>query len=560
MKQKMFKSTSILVSLAVLLTFLAMSIVFYQKTYDQMTTAVRNECAYVKMAVESMGEGYLNEEVANLTSSRITLIDVDGKVLFESEKDAENIANHGQRPEFQEAAEKGESSLERYSSTLDHQTFYCAMRLENGKIIRVASTVDSVFKTMVSSMTLLVFLIGAVVILSIFLVYRQISKMIEPINHLDLEHPLSNIPYEELKPLLYRLYQQNEQIERQVKTLKRNQQEFLAITENMKDGLVVTNKTIILSINRAAKKFFGVRGRECVNHGIDTVSDNPALKEVLDLALKGQYDAKVIQIFGRALQLTANPVQIAGKVKGAVILMMDVTEKQQAEQMRREFSANVSHELKTPLMSISGYAEIIENGMVRAGDIPVFAGRIHQEANRLSMLVEDIIRLSSLDEGSDFPVEKLNLKELVTEVSEHLKKKIEKKEIVCTSDLEDAEITGVRQIVYEIIYNLCDNAVKYNKQNGKIHVCVKKSENQVHFSVQDTGIGIAPEDQSRIFERFYRVDKSHSRATGGTGLGLSIVKHGAALHHADIRLESKLGEGTNITVVFQKEFPGIRGE
>ena len=350
-----------------------------------------------------------------------------------------------------------------------------------------------------------------------------------PLNRLDLNRPLENKAYEELSPLLVRIDKQNRQIKTQMEQLKKNQEEYVAITEHMKDGLIVTNKKVVLSINHAATELFGIEREECIGHDIITVSRNEVLREVLESVFSGREKEVPVDIGGRTYQLIGNPVcDEHGTITGAVIFIMDVTEKQKAEMMRREFSANVSHELKTPLMSISGYAEIMKNGMVRPEDMKKFAGRIFSEANRLSTLVEDIIKLSRLDEDDgSLPMEDTDLLKIAGEVSERLVMRAASEQIQVEVSGTSIVIEGARQVLYEMIYNLCDNV-----------------------SVRDDGIGIAKEHQDRIFERFYRVDKSHSKETGGTGLGLSIVKHGAILHGAALSLQSEPGKGTEITIDF----------
>ena len=414
MKQRIMNNVGVLVALGIFLSFLAASGIMYDKYNSYMQQDVKNEAEYIRYGLESTGMEYLTQETGQLTTSRITLLNAEGKILYDSERHPEELENHGNRPEIQEAMEKGEGEQIRFSETLSDQTFYYAVKLDNGDILRVAKTTDSVFHTMVSSFTLMGILFLIILALGFLLIERQTKKLIEPINRLDLEHPLKNVEYEELRPLLNRVDEQNKQIASQVEELK------------------------------------------------------------------------------------------------------------QAEAVRREFSANVSHELKTPLMSISGYAEIMKNGMVRPQDISEFAGRIYDEASRLTSLVQDIIEISKLDEKSgEMP-------------------------------FENVEIYGVRHILYEMCYNLVDNAMKYNREGGYVKVSLSTTEDHVCFTVEDNGIGIAKEEQERIFERFYRVDKSHSRKTGGTGLGLSIVKHGAALHHAQITLNSEPEKGTKIQVFFKK--------
>lgn len=443
MRQKILNHTSFVVVLSVFLTFVAASAVMYGKFSTYMKQGVRDEADYIRIGMEEAGEDYLSQRVGNLTDSRITLTDADGEVLFDSMADPEELSNHNDRPELIKARESGQGESVRLSETLSEQTFYYAVRLEDGKILRVGRTTDSVFLTLMSSFTLMGVLMLVILVIEFFLVQRQTKTLIEPINQLDLEHPLRNVCYEELRPLLGRVDQQNRQIAAQVKQLK------------------------------------------------------------------------------------------------------------QADAMRREFSANVSHELKTPLMSISGYAELMMNGMVQPENVPDFSGRIYHEASRLSSLVADIIQLSRLDEAdSAMPFEEVDIMELAEDVVMHLSGAARKKNISLEFSGEPAAVSGVRQVLYEMFYNVADNAVKYTGENGRVSVRVGKKEGHPFYCVKDNGIGIAQNEQSRIFERFYRVDKSHSRQTGGTGLGLSIVKHGAVLHHAKIHLESKPEKGTTMEIRF----------
>lgn len=444
MKQRILNHVSMLVILSVILTFIAASIVMYSKFNTYIKESVRNEAEYVRAAMEELGEDYINVSFENLADSRITIMDADGNVLFDTMASADSMENHKDRPEVVKALSDGYGENVRFSETLSEQTFYYALRLENGDILRVARTTDSVFFTLLSSFTLLGVLVVFIFLLEFFLVQRQTKELIKPINELDLEHPLRNVCYEELRPLLVRLDQQNKQIVRQVEELK------------------------------------------------------------------------------------------------------------EAEAMRKEFSANVSHELKTPLMSISGYAELMMNGMVQPENIPDFSGRIYHEASRLSSLVSDIIQLSRLDEkSSDMPFEAVEVYELTEDIVMHLQAAADKKNISLEFQGHTAAVRGVRQVLYEMFYNLADNAIRYTEEGGTVIVSVKKKEGKVFYSVTDTGIGIPKNEQKRIFERFYRVDKSHSRQTGGTGLGLSIVKHGAALHNAKIHLESEPGKGTKIELIFK---------
>lgn len=552
MRQKILKQVGVLLTGSILLTFLVVSLTMYEKFNGYMHASVREEAEYIKIAIEDSDGEYLGDRVRQLKSeSRITLLNTDGKVLYDSMEDASSMENHSDRPEVQEAEKKGAGEMIRYSQTLAKQTFYYAIKLQDGKILRLSRTIDSVLGYLRSGITLVAVLVLAIIAVAFFAIQNQTKKLVEPINKMDLEHPLRHVEYEELRPLLMRVHEQNKQIAGQIQELKERHEEYLAITENMKDGLVVASQTEVLSINKAAQELFQVQASDCIQKPISRVSRNKELKKALDGALAGEHIETVLETHGRFYQLLANPVRVSGKAYGAVIMVWDITEKNAAEQMRREFSANVSHELKTPLMSISGYAELIENGMVQQADIPEFASRIHQEANRLTALVQDIIQLSKLEEGtSQMQEEIVDLRELTEDIGDTLLHSAQKKDIEIKIEGETEEITGVRQILYEMLFNLMDNGIKYNVEHGKLWVRMWKTPQKIFWQVEDTGIGIAKDEQERIYERFYRVDKSHSRQTGGTGLGLSIVKHGAALHEAMIRTESQPGKGTKITIEF----------
>lgn len=555
MKQKILNQVGVLLISSILITFLVVSLSMYEKFGVYMKESVREEAEYISLAIEETDGACLSYDLSKLSSaSRITLLDSDGTVLFDSLEPAEKMENHSNRPEFQQALKIGRGETVRYSDTLSKQTFYYALLLEDGKVLRMARTTDTVLAFLNSSITLMGILVFVIIIAAFFIVQRQTNKLIEPINKLDLEHPLRHVEYEELRPLLLRVHDQNKQIAHQVQELTERHEEYLAITENMKDGLVVASQTEVLSINKAAQELFQVRADECIHKPISRVSRNKEFRSAVEHALSGEYNEVVLTMDARSYQLLANPVSVSGKLYGVVILIWDITEQKQAEQMRREFSANVSHELKTPLMSISGYAELIENGMVRSEDIPEFAGRIHQEANRLTALVQDIIQLSKLEEGDgEFPKEEVDLYNLTQDIMKNLDHTAVQKNVAVSLSGEHVEIYGVRHILFEMLFNLMDNGIKYNVENGWLQVKIWEARDKVYWQVKDSGIGIAREEQERIYERFYRVDKSHSRQTGGTGLGLSIVKHGAQLHKAGIRTESQLGKGTAITLEFPAE-------
>jgi len=553
MKKKILKNTGLLVVLSILFTFVIMNIIMYERSLSEMKTTIQSECKNLKNILDQAGEEYLTQEISDLTSSRLTLIRRDGTVLYESMEPVDLMNDHDNRPEFREALKEGRGSDLRSSETLNEQGYYYAMMLENGDVIRVSRNIDTVVKSMLSGIVIVLVLLMILGILALILVNRMAARLIEPINQLDLEDPTRNIAYEELSPLLVRIDRQNTKIREQMDQLRQNQEEYLAITEYMKDGLIVTNNKVVLSINRAAQELFDVTQEDCVNHDIITVGRNEAVKRAFLAALSGKSDERTADISGRTYQLLANPVRAEKEdVTGVVLLILDITEKQRAEMMRKEFSANVSHELKSPLMSISGYAELIENGVAKPEDVKKFAGIIHSEAARLTSLVEDIIKLSRLDEKSEqLSMEDVDLFEVACEVKDHLELKAEQQRIDIGLCGNHVIITGVHQVLYEMIYNLCENAIKYNHAGGHVWINVySEGLKGAVIAVKDDGIGIDKSDQGRIFERFYRVDKSHSRETGGTGLGLSIVKHGALLHNAKIQVESEIGRGAEIRVYF----------
>lgn len=555
MKKKIFSNASVLIIVSVVLSFAVTGFFLYGRILTNMKTTVGEECRFLANAMEAaQGDSAYLKKLCEGIESRVTFIDGTGQVIFESQASGEALDNHGDRPEVIEAAGDGTGSDVRYSDTLAKQTFYYAMKLSDGSVLRVARTTDSVLKNMASGFGAMAVTTLAIIVLAVVLAKKTAKRMVEPLNNLNLNEPLENKIYEELEPLLVRLDKQNKKISEQMERLRQNQEEYLAITEHMKDGLIVMNREVVLSINTAATKLFEVRREECVGHSIVTVSRNEALKAVLASVFAGNDTQRPADIHGRAYHIFGNPVlDSAGNVTGAVIFILDVTEKQKAEMMRREFSANVSHELKTPLMSISGYAEIMKNGLVRPEDMKNFAGRIFDEASRLSTLVGDIIKLSRLDEADGtLPTETVDPYEMACETKEQLFMSAEKNHITVEVSGSSARMTGVPQVLGEMLYNLCDNAIKYNRPGGHVWMDVRCDGDCVVLKVADDGIGIAKEHQERIFERFYRVDKSHSKETGGTGLGLSIVKHGAMLHNAGMDIESTPGQGTRLKFIFPK--------
>lgn len=553
MRQKIFRSMGILIAASLIFFYVLIVGVMYQQLFTNMEKEVEREATYLNSALNITGIDYLDNEVIKDAGNRITLIDSKGTVLFDSTQDMKGMENHSDRPEIIEALKNGKGSSMRFSETLRQQTFYYAFRLDNGMIIRVANTTDSVLTMIMSNMPILLVLAFIILVLAMIFARWQTKSIITPINNLNLEKPLENDIYDELTPLLHRIENQNHLIEEQLEHLNKKQEEFNAITENMREALIIINKkNTVLSMNRAAVELLNVKRGNCIEKHFLTISRNHEFQSTIEEAMNGTPSDAIVILDNKYYKIMANPVYLEGALNGCVVLMLDVTEKHRAEQMRKEFSANVSHELKTPLMSISGYAEIIKNGLVKNDDIPEFSGRIYSEATRLSSLVEDIIKLSRLDEDENTPeFEEVNLLVLAEDIKERLLTQAAKKNVELRVIGENVKVKGVRQILDEMIYNLLDNAIKYNEDNGKAGVSVIKENDTIVLSVWDTGIGIPKEHQDRIFERFYRVDKSHSRETGGTGLGLSIVKHGAYYHNADIKIDSEPLRGTKIIITFK---------
>ena len=541
----------LLALVTILLSSLLVTIVYYANSDARMKSEVREETRFVRGAVELSGQDYL-ATVEN-TANRITLIDTDGTVLYDNQADPATMENHSDREEFQEASTAGAGEATRISDTIAEQTFYYAVKLQNGQVLRVAATTDSVFAAVLA---VLPWILGVEVLVAVCTVLFSnflTKKIVAPINRLDLDHPADNEIYDELSPLLGKISRQNEVIAQQMKSLREKQEEFTSITENMSEGfLVLDNNTDILSYNTSALRLLGAEAVPAESHvSALALNRSAGFRSAVDGALAGKRSEQLVRQGGRCCQVMANPVLRDGEVEGAVVVILDITEREERENLRREFTANVSHELKTPLTSISGFAEIIKNGIVKPEDIPRFAGNIYEESQRLVTLVDDILNLSRLDEADvQLEREDFDLSSLARDVAGRLKASAKKNGVVITVIGDKAEINGVKSIVDEMVFNLVDNAVKYNKQNGRVTVTVDSSSDGTALTVTDTGIGIPQADVDRVFERFYRVDKSHSKEIGGTGLGLSIVKHGAAFHNAKVSLESTEGQGTVIRLVF----------
>jgi len=544
MTSKIFRST-VFVAVVVLLCSLGIVMgVLYNHFTGVQVQQLQDELSLAVTGTEQYGNAFLENVEAD--RFRVTWIDIDGTVLFDSRVDESTMENHADREEIREAFAAGSGSAVRNSSTLTEQTYYEARRLTNGTVLRISANQASAWALMMDLLWPIILVAVLAIGLSLILARRMAKNIVEPMNQLDLEHPLSNNTYEELSPLLRRINQQHLQINAQMRKLQHKTDEFIQITSHMQEGLVVLDKeTHIRSINTAALRIF--RAEEtCVGSSFFQINRSNALRQALNDALDHGHGSTVQELDGRAYRFDMSSIQSEGRLLGAVILAVDVTESQNAEQMRREFSANVSHELKTPLQGIIGSAELLESGMVKEADQPRFIGHIRKEASRLVNLIEDIIRLSQLDEGVELPTEQVDMLALAEDVKEILTPSAAEKNVKIDVTGNGLMIRGVRRMLQEIIYNLCDNAIKYNVPGGSVTIHAENNR----LVVSDTGIGIPAEHKDRIFERFYRVDKSHSKASGGTGLGLSIVKHAVAYHNAKISLESTPGKGTTITIRF----------
>lgn len=551
MTKKIFHSI-LLVACTVLL---ACYLVILTSLNDYFTSLrksqLKTQLSFASTAVEDEGIEYLK----NLENGeyRLTLIDTDGTVLYDTNADAATMENHSDRREFQEAFLSGYGESHRYSRTLTEQTYYFAKKLSDDRVLRISTSQVTIVSLLLGMLQPLLVITFLAILLSVFLAKRASRNLVKPLNNLDLNDPLSNDVYEELSPLLRHMAQQNKQIALQMDELSRSQNEFNAITSNMSEGLIVLNKDgVVVSLNTAARKIFEAE-EDSIGKDFLTIDRTPEISRAIKETLSGKKQELEYEKNGRNYDLCINQIVEKDKVIGVLLLAIDNTEKIQAEQNRREFTANVSHELKTPLQSIIGSADLIESGLVKPEDMPRFIGHIKTDAARLVSLVSDIIRLSQLDENTEMNWENVDALSVAKEALEMVGPIAESRNISLTIKGEPAPLTSVHKLLYDIIYNLCDNAVKYNKEGGFVKVDVKTAGDKVQVAVSDNGVGIAPADQSRVFERFYRVDKSHSRESGGTGLGLSIVKHAVAYLKGSISLESTLGKGTTITVSFPAE-------
>lgn len=508
----------------------------------------------LQMQLELAAQGVTNEETAyfsdlTVRDYRITWIDTDGTVLYDSDALSSDMENHLEREEIKEALATGYGESKRYSATLMDRSLYAAQRLEDGTVLRLSIAQSSILTLVLGMAQPISIVIVLAVVLSVVLAVRLSKSIVKPLNEIDLNHPLSNEGYDELAPLLRRIDGQQKQLRGQKTRLEQKQAELDTIIGSMSEGMVLLNERgKIVSINPAAMRLLGTSWN-CVGTDMLTVSRNLDLHDILSRALQGQSEVQTVSLEAGKYQISASPIMSEEKVVGAALCFFDVTEKEKAEQMRREFTSNVSHELKTPLHSISGYAELLQNDMVKQEDIVPFAGKIYREAQRMTSLVEDILSLSHLDEGAeDMEWTEVKLYELASKAIAGLEAEAKAAKVTVSLSGEDCRLHGIPQLLHSIIYNLCGNAIKYNKVGGEVKVSVEKQDAGALLTVSDTGIGIPPQEQERIFERFYRVDKSRSKEVGGTGLGLSIVKHAVLIHHGTIEVDSAVDEGTTITV------------
>ena len=551
MTRKIFSSIMLVAGIVLLASAVIIMGVLYEYFGGIQKTELKTELGLAAEAVENYGVDYL--EGLSTKNYRLTWIDSDGTVKYDSVRDAESLENHADRDEVAQALESGEGESTRYSSTLLEKTMYYARRLNDGTVLRISVSRQTAAVLVLGMIQPVLVVLLIALIISGVLAGRLSRKIVEPLNTLDLDHPLENDVYEELSPLLKRINAQHKEITARSEELKQRTDEFSQVTGSMKEALVLLdNRGFILSINSAAKKLFNADD-SCVGADFLTIERDHDMSVAIENAAQTGHSELRATRSGREFQFDISRIESDGGAAGTVILAFDVTEQENAERNRREFTANVSHELKTPLQGIIGSAELIENGMVKPEDVPRFVSHIHTEASRLVTLIGDIIRLSQLDEGDEMPMEYVGLLDEANTASGDLASAAQDKNVTVSVDGENVGIVAARRLIYEIIYNLGDNAIKYNKNGGSVKINVADCGAEACITVTDNGIGIAPEHQQRIFERFYRVDKSHSKASGGTGLGLSIVKHAVQYHNGRIELDSKLGSGTTIKVYFPKQ-------
>lgn len=546
MTKKIFKSILIVAGTVLLASIVIIMGCLYEYFSNIQKDKLADELDIAASAVELYGADYLK----NIDSERyrITWIQADGKVIYDTQAGADSMENHADRQEVKQALAEGEGSSSRYSDTLMEKTSYYARLLDDGSVLRVSTTYATAGLLVLGMLQPILVVLIAALVLSGILARRISKRIVEPMNSIDLDRPLENDTYEELSPLLNRINQQHKEIEMQMRYLKQRTDEFTQITESMKEGLILLdNKGNVLSINEAAQNILETDS-SCIGQNFLSIERSRSINHAIAKAFEDGHSEEYAEYAGREYQIDISRIESGGETVGAVLLAFDITEQQNAQRNRREFTANVSHELKTPLQGIIGSAELIENGMVKPEDMPRFTGHIRKEASRLVTLIEDILRLSQLDEGRQMPSEQVDLFELADEVKSVLEGVCEAKNINMKLMGEHVSVDGVKRLLYEIIYNLCDNAVKYNNEGGIADIDISSDEKNAYITVRDSGIGIPQDQQQRVFERFYRVDKSHSKESGGTGLGLSIVKHAVSYHNGTVSMKSEPGNGTEIRV------------
>ncbi|MFI3325358.1 MAG: ATP-binding protein [Clostridia bacterium] len=550
MKKRILTGMCITALVSIVLTMLFTTLAIFEDSTDSLLERLEIEADYIKIAYDDVGIDYFDELDEDL-GGRITIINSDGTVLFDSIADETSMENHANRIEVISALEAGTGSDTRSSDTLGDRTVYYAVLANDGTVIRVSGTIQSVFNSMKSLVFLFIFISLVVCIIAFLVSNLQTKYIVKPINEINLDFPQSNEIYEELNPLVARLQQQKHQIDENIEILRLKQKEFTTIIENMKEGLIVVDKNAqVLSYNNSAIRLCGFQGGFSVGTSVYVMNRNVEFSNAVEKALKGQRAEQTIDIKGRCCKFFINPVDHYDDFSGVIIIIMDITEQASREELRREFTANVSHELKTPLTSISGYAEIIKTGIAKDKDIKGFAEKIYTESQKLISLVIDIIKLSRLDETEGkIMKEECDLFAIAKIVVQRLEATAYDASVDLSITGEKSVIHGVPNALEEMIYNICDNAIKYNNAGGKVSVSVLHEYDKIKLVIADNGIGIPNEDKDRIFERFYRVDKSHYKKTGGTGLGLSIVKHCVSLHGGEIDLQSRLGKGTTITIM-----------
>lgn len=551
MTKRIFRSI-MLVSAVCMVTGLAFLMgVLYHFFGNQLEKELKAEASYLELAVEENGESVLEKLPKN--SARVTWIAEDGTVIFDNKADAFDMSNHNDREEIKDAQKNGAGTSVRQSDTLGEKTVYYAKRLSDNSILRISSDQYTVIALLKQLILPAVCVLVLMILLGAFFASRLSKHIVTPLNELDLEHPDEVDTYDEMAPFITKINKQKKTIQKQLSDAKRQQKEFQIITKQMQEGLlVIDTQTDLLSSNASALELLDA-GQVKDKESVLSLNRSEAFEKTIDKVLRGEHVESVLNLRERYCQVCANPVFDKETIAGAVILLIDVTEKMQRDSLRWEFTANVSHELKTPLTSISGFAEIIQSGFVKQEDVRKFAGKIFDETQRLVTLVDDIIKISQLDENCQpYQREKVDIYNLAKDVLSRLQESANKAQVQLNMEGEHAELETVLPILDEIVSNLCDNAIKYNKKGGSVTVTVLNTRNQICLSVRDTGIGITAAEKSRVFERFYRVDKSHSKEIGGTGLGLSIVKHGAAYLGAKVELESTIDKGSTFRLIWQK--------